>query len=262
MWGICRSRSYLLSILIFDLFFTKWCCNTVKAEATTVIGNSGSCGLDAVIMTTGKDGWVFEKSIQSSIKHFLDVRKYYIISPNPQELIKKYSDKPWYSDRIVVVGEETFPFSIHNITTIMFKSVAEKGLYQLTGSSPFEHAVWVRPGWYLQQLLKLYAGKVLGLGDYILLDSDLIWFNDVNFTVNCDASSRQYYYASSRQYHAAYMASISKISGVPIIQNVTVHRSGIVHHMVIIKSVVDDLMMTSEKLHNGLPFWQIMLNAR
>lgn len=40
------------------------------------------------------------------------------------------------------------------------------------------------------------------------------------------------------------------------------HRSGITHHMVVMKSVMEDLMKHSEILHGGLPFWQIMLNQR
>jgi hypothetical protein len=38
--------------------------------------------------------------------------------------------------------------------------------------------------------------------------------------------------------------------------------SGIVHHMVIVKSVLDDLMSASEKLNGGRPFWQVLLNVR
>lgn len=36
---------------------------------------------------------------------------------------------------------------------------------------------------------------------------------------------------------------------------------GIVHHMVIVKDVLDDLMMTSEQIH-GIEFWKVLLNQR
>jgi hypothetical protein len=41
-----------------------------------------------------------------------------------------------------------------------------------------------------------------------------------------------------------------------------VHRSGIVHHMVIVKRVLASLMDRSERLHGGIPFWQVLLNER
>lgn len=37
-------------------------------------------------------------------------------------------------------------------------------------------------------------------------------------------------------------------------------RSGIVHHMAISKPVLEHLITTSETLHGGIPFWQILLN--
>ena len=36
-----------------------------------------------------------------------------------------------------------------------------------------------------------------------------------------------------------------------------IFRSGIVHHMVIVKKVLDDMFTTAERLHGGMPFWKV-----
>lgn len=39
----------------------------------------------------------------------------------------------------------------------------------MDGNSPFERTVWGRLGWFLQQLLKFYAGRVLALDDFVII---------------------------------------------------------------------------------------------
>jgi hypothetical protein len=58
------------------------------------------------------------------------------------------------------------------------------------------------------------------------------------------------------------MATLKKISGVDLYKSPDTHRSGIAHHMVIVKSVLEDLMTTSELRYGGLPFWKVLLNER
>lgn len=226
--------------------------------------------IDAVMLTTGKDSRVFLKSIASAAKHLIDVDKFYIISPNIADLKKNLGwdlgQRPNYADRIVLLDEQKFPFCGDNVSEVMFETVRQKGLYTVDGKSPFEKTIWGRIGWFLQQLLKVYAGRVFGLRDYVLLDSDLIWFNDVKFIAPRNNSSpnyrgNTYYYATSNQYHPSYIATLPRISGLPLHEHKPVFRSGIVHHMVIVKSVLDSLIDSSEAKH-GLPFWQILLNIR
>ena len=258
----CKKGSkFVLGLISF--FLVTWCRHTISTDNNLSVSiiSSSLCNLDAVVLTTGKDSLAFDKSIQSSLKHFVDVRNYYIVTPHPADLIEKFRNKSWYSDRIKIVGEDTFPFKWNNISEIMIQAVQDKGVYPIDGKSTFEKTVWGRTGWFLQQLLKFYAGKVLGLEDFVLLDSDVIWFNDIRFNAHCNATSRSYYYASSSQYHPSYLATLSAISGVHKI-DAPVHRSGIVHHMVIVKTVLDDLMSVSENLFGGIPFWQVLLNVR
>lgn len=239
--------------------------------------------IDAVVLTTAKDTRAFVKSIESGLKHLVDVDKFYVVTPHVEDLNKHLAHI--MSPRIVLVDESIFPFTGENITQVMFETVREKGLYPMSGSSQFEKAVWARIGWYLQQLLKLYAGRVIGLGDFVLLDSDLVWFTDIKFfndslpsissTLSTETatttststttpqpySGRRYNYVTSSQYHGAYLAILERIAGVPFLANQPVHRSGVCHHMVVVKTVMDDLIRRSEEIH-GLPFWQVLLNVR
>ena len=185
--------------------------NILLSSISVGANSDASCKLDAVILTTGKDSRTFEISIGSAMKHLVDVRNFYIISPNAEDFAKRMGPK--LGDRVKFLGESGFPFNGANVSEVMIESVRQAGRYPLDGKSPFEKTVWGRIGWFLQQLLKFYAGKVIGLEDYILLDSDVMWFRDVKFVAVCNSTSRSYYYASSNQYHPPYVASLSRIAG-------------------------------------------------
>lgn len=132
--------------------------------------------------------------------------------------------------------------------------------------------MWPRIGWFLQQILKVYAGKVLGLQDFILMDSDVVWFKPIKFlsqdTSNVTINGRRvpaYYYTTSNQYHPAYFSTMRKIANLGLPDDKITkqpHRSGIAHHMVIIKEIMDKLFDEVEGLHGGLPMWKVFLNQR
>lgn len=216
--------------------------------------------IDGVILTTGKDTRAFEHSIVSSLQHLVDVDKFYVITPDFDSLQSRLGAQ--LGPRVVFVDEKRFPFDWRNVSDVMIRTVEEKGVYPLNGKSQFEHTVWGRIGWFLQQLLKMYAGKVLQLGDYVLLDSDIVWFKDTKFiNETIDDNLTRYYYACSSQYHPAYIATLKRISGVELYHNPDMHRSGISHHIVIVKAVLDDLMEQTERRY-GFEFWKVLLNER
>ncbi|RYH22903.1 hypothetical protein EON65_18590 [archaeon] len=216
--------------------------------------------LSAVMATTWKDMRVFEKSLESALKHIPEVDKFYIITPNHKELKEKYSGLMY--SRVEVVNEEIFPFHKGNVSDVMIEAVKQKGVYPISGGSQFEKTVWHRSGWFMQQLFKLYAGNVLGLEDYLLLDSDLIWFRNITFINATQDGVVTYNYVSSSQYHPPYMSTLRKIAGVDLYPAPKVFRSGIVHHMVIVKTVLQHMKEAAEALHGGIPFWKVLLNER
>lgn len=216
--------------------------------------------ISAVVVTAGKDSKVFLKSIENSLNYLTDVNLFYIICPHPEELKKKMENtmihNTQHKHRVVFINDNIFPFNANNVSQIMIETVKQRALYPLDGSSPFEKMLWGKSGWFLQQLLKFYAGSILNLTDYVILDADVVWFQETKFI----ASNHQYYYASSCQYHAPYLAVIPRITGCPLFEDQPVWRSGIVHHMVFVRYVLESLITTAEKFH-GIPFWKILLNV-
>lgn len=224
--------------------------------------------IDAVVLTTAKDTRAFIKSIQSGLKHLVDVNIFYVVTPDPDKLLKSMNG--FMDPRVKFINEGIFPFHYSNVSDVMFESVRQKGLYPMTGSSQFEKTIYGRIGWFLQQLLKLYAGRVLGLNDFVLLDSDIVWFKDIKLVAGpviakpgsaSNYTGNRYYYTTSSQYHGAYLATLPRISGVPLLPDQPVWRSGVVHHMTVVKAVMDDLITRVETLH-GIPFWKVLLNIR
>ncbi|KAJ1418986.1 hypothetical protein B484DRAFT_481556 [Ochromonadaceae sp. CCMP2298] len=212
-----------------------------------------------VMVTTVKDSRAFEKSIVSALKHLVDVDKFYVVSPDAGKVKLKMAPLK-LGPRVVYVDESIFPFDWKNVSGILYKTAEERGVYPLTGKSPFESTMWGRVGWFLQQLLKFYAGRVLGLGSYVLLDSDITWFRDVRFVNSSSHGVTRYNYAVSSQYHPAYVATLQRISGHTLVKNADAHRSGIVHHMVLSQPVLEDLFTLAEGRYGGIPFWQVLLN--
>jgi len=238
-------------------------CLLVLCVASSILDQVVAGKIQGVILTTAKDTRAFEKSIVSSLKHLVDVETFYIVTPSAVQLQEKVGKD--LGPRVKFIDESIFPFDWRNISDVMIETVREKGVYPLTGKSQFEGTVWGRIGWFLQQLLKFYARKVLNIGDYVLLDSDIVWFKDTHFinetVIHNGQNLTRYYYASSSQYHAPYMATLKRISGLDLFKSET-HRSGIAHHMVLSKHVLDDLMNTSEHRYGGMPFWKVLLNER
>lgn len=232
--------------------------------------------LSAVMLTVAKDDYVFQRGISSAMKHLVDVDKFYIITPSKEELEKKHETLV-STGRVIFVAEQTFHVGGTNLTgelvhTTMYNYVKDRGQYPLRNESDpasrfsqFEHKMNQKIGWYLQQLFKIYAGRMLNLDTYVLLDGDCVWFRDVKFIADKQTSLTapfKYNYASSTQIHGAYLATTTRIAGVPIITNFRnqKHKSGVVHHMVLVKEVLDDLFSAAEKLHGNKPMWKIMLS--
>ena len=210
--------------------------------------------LSGVYLTTGKDLPVFRKSLQSALMHLSDVQTFFVICPEAHELSKKISSED--GDRVVFIDEKNFPLKFESVADVMLDTIAQIGKYPLkNGKSPFESFMWSKLGWYFQQVVKVYAGDFLGLENFVVLDSDLVFFKDIKLK---NDSNGRYNYAYSSQWHASYRATMKLI--LDIGHTPGPYYSGICHHMVILKKVMDDMKNRVRSLH-GIPMWQMMLNA-
>jgi hypothetical protein len=133
-----------------------------------------------------------------------------------------------------IINENIFPFSLKTIENI--------------------YGVSSRNKWYLQQLLKLYAGFVIpGIMDrYLIIDADTFFFNPVSFI---DDNKCCYNY--SNQYHEPYFSHLSKLDEKLFKRN-SHNYSGICHHMMFETRILKEIMTKIENKHND-EFFKVML---
>lgn len=167
----------------------------------------------------------------ASIKRFgKSIRNVYVISPEQ------------VTDKAIWIDESIFPFSIFDVAKHLYKDEekAQEHLKQGKG----------RIGWYLQQLLKLYAPLVIPdiSSNILLLDSDVIFLKPVNFM----NEKSEPLFCVSGQHHKRYFEHAQRlIPGFERIKGV----SGIAHHMLIQRDVIENLFSLIESIHNK-PAWQ------
>lgn len=178
--------------------------------------------LDVVIPCDEKDASTLEACIQGVRTNVPEVRNVFVVS------------KRRLSERADWLPEDRYPFSLADVERILPQA----------GS---------RAGWYLQQLLKLYA-------PFALLDPThrvLVVDADTIFQRRCPmlGSDGRPLYAVGTEYHEPYFAHMRRL--LPGLHRVGPH-SGIVHHMILDRTVLGMLFQDVESLH-AKPFWQSFL---
>jgi hypothetical protein len=164
--------------------------------------------------------------IQTVVKHCSNIqnhRNIYIVS----------YDKNINIDGAITVDENIFPFNKSDIIAFGIKKE--------------------RAGWYLQQLIKLYAGFVIEdiLDDYLVIDSDTIFLKEISFITDS-----KYNFTIATENHTPYFTHMNKL-------HTTLKRclnsSGIAHHMIFNKKFVGELFNLIENEHHMI-FWKAFLH--
>jgi hypothetical protein len=108
-----------------------------------------------------------------------------------------------------------------------------------------------RNGWYLQQLLKLYAGMVIPdiLGRYLVIDCDTFFLKPTTFI---NESVPLYNY--SEEYYSAYFKHMKRLH--PSLKRANRKMSAVCHHMMFETARIKDLFRLIE---NGTPFYRLFL---
>jgi hypothetical protein len=134
---------------------------------------------------------------------------------------------------VTFVDETTFPFSKQYIDD-KFKTPS-------------------RSGWYLQQLLKIYAPIVIKelLDHYLILDADVYFHKPVSFFENNKALLN-----TGTEHWTPYFEHMRKMD--PSLFRV-MNCSGICHLMPLKRKIVVSLLNKIELTHNK-PFWEVFLN--
>ena len=190
--------------------------------------------IDIVIPTCPKDIETLPYVINGVRKNIIGCGKIYIICS--KELEK-------YTEGCIFINERSFPFSPETVIAC----VKEKIYY---GKNPL---------WYYQQLLKLYAHRVIeGLSSsHLIVDSETIFYNLYNPLENGKAT-----YTTSSEVNVNYRKHMKLL--LPEIKIYSPVKSGICHQMLFQRAILEDLfekVLKSFKQKFGyvLPFWKIML---
>ena len=178
---------------------------------------------DVVIPVGPNDRTVIEEQVKYTKKNIIGYRNIYLISYDPSIIL----------DGCITVNEKIFPFNMETIAKY--------------------HGKLDRNGWYLQQLLKLYAGKIIPniLDKYLVIDSDTFFLKPTTFVEN-----NKCLYNYGTEYHEPYFHHMKKLDNDLI--KIDENKSGICHHMIFEKKYIDELITKIEKNHNGL-FYEIFL---
>jgi len=109
-----------------------------------------------------------------------------------------------------------------------------------------------RAGWYLQQLIKLYASRVIpDLSDkYLVIDADTFFMKPTQFIIDdCCA------YNFGLEYHTPYFEHMHRMNSGFVRH---ANKSGICHHMMFETKYLGEIFNIIETEH-GKPFWKVFL---
>lgn len=180
---------------------------------------------DIVIPLSPKDLDKFNLQIQLTKKNVVGYRNIYIVTPKKDLSI----------DGCITIDETIFPFSKNDIASY--------------------HGKLNRNGWYLQQLIKLYAPFVIPgmLDTYLVLDSDTFFLKPTTF-IDTDGKCL---YNTGVEYHIPYFKHMEKL--FPHLRRYDSRVSGICHHMMFEKKFISELFSIVETKHS-MPFWKAFIS--
>lgn len=136
-------------------------------------------------------------------------------------------------DGCITISEDIFPFSLQ---TVIDHNISAN-----------------RNGWYLQQLLKIYAAFVIPdiLDKYLIIDADTFFLKPTTFFEDGKAL-----YNYSDEYHIPYFIHMQKLH--PCLMKMNPQISGICHHMMIERKYLKEIIDMVENEHKDI-FYKIML---
>lgn len=188
--------------------------------------------IDVVIPCCPKDVETLDLCIDKIKEYGANLRRVIVVSKG-----RLTNKAEWFS-------EEKFPFSKEMLALEIFRGdrlAAEEFL----GSSQ------TRIGWIYQQFLKLYAPFVIeGLSSNVLiLDADAIFIRPVTFL----SEKGEPLFSFSKEITQEYLDHASRL--LPDFKKVHAGKSGVAHHMLFQRPILEDLFEMIQK-HHGVEAWR------
>lgn len=189
--------------------------------------------IDVVIVCHKKDIQTLDLAIDGVKRYGKHIRRVITVSE------ERLTDAAEWFD------ESLYPFTKRDVAQEIFQDAAAAEQYM--------HAPGTRIGWIYQQLLKLYAPLIIPdiSSNVLILDADTIFLHDVAFID--DAGNGLYnpgdeYYRPYFKYGKRLLLRFKKKFR---------QHSGISHHMLFQRAVIEDLLETITHIHRVEP-WQAL----
>jgi hypothetical protein len=187
---------------------------------------------DIVVPLGPQDAGRFRIGLPFNRKNVVGHRRIYVVAP--QTTLEKLRELA--STEVILIDEAIFPFD--------FDDLAEH-------IGPTK-----RRGWYLQQLIKFYAGFIIpGIATkWLVIDADTMFLKPTRFlydgcaAFNHSVENRKEYFDHAAKLH-------------PSLRRVNEGLSGITHHMMFDADCVQHLFILVETHHGGAPFWRVFLRS-
>lgn len=200
--------------------------------ADAAVYDFGNDPVDVIIPSTEKDLYTLDLCIEGIRNSCDQVRRIIVISD--RQLTTKAE---WFDEKL-------FPFTKEEVAFYLVGCDQNKAEKYLSAPEP-------RVGWYLQQLIKLYAPYVIpGISSNVVhLDSDTIFINPVSFVDQNGGGL----YNPGTEYHIPYFKHMDRF--LPGQRRLYAQHSGISHHMLLQRCILDDLFEAVESYHN-MDLWK------
>lgn len=186
--------------------------------------------IDVVIPCGDSDIAILDRCIEGIKQNVKDVRRIIVVSAEAYTL-----EAEWFD-------EKNYPFSKYDLALQIFEDAEQADFYTSKSS---------RIGWIYQQLLKLYAPLVIPdiSSNVLIVDSDTIFLQPVHFL---GPSGEGLYNPGSEYWHPYFEHAARLIQGW---YRVYSEYSGISHHMLFQREVIEDLFDIIERYH-ACEAWQ------
>jgi hypothetical protein len=201
---------------------------------------------DIVISSCKKDQFILQKAIESIKKYVINFRRIIVVS---SEKLTNIVGVEWFD-------EKNYPFNIKDIYDNMYNLAPEETRRRKVS--------------YINQLIKLYAHKVIpNLTDNILIyDSDIIFIkktyffdNDIPLYGNRIVKLEKGY-INYLNHHLKLNKNFDFLNNIEVNKNLKkkgLFCSGICHHIIYNKYIIEEIINLIEKQHNQI-FWKYYLN--
>lgn len=188
--------------------------------------------IDVVIPCVQKDLITLPKCIKFIRKYGSNIRRIIVLSP-----MRLTNLAEW-------IPEDIFPFTKEDIALAVFKGDKKRAI-------EYEKSPHNRLGWLFQQLLKFYAPFVIPeiSNNVLILDADVLFLRPISFQTHDGGPL----FNPGAENHHPYFEHAAKL--IPGFSKVYPSYSGISHHMLFQRSVLEELFHMVEGTHKK-PFWQ------